>query len=62
MRSGASPWVNLIEYVAAGNDRRPKVREHFDAVRGLLEPEVTSDGCSPSGIQGAPSLGLVDQS
>jgi hypothetical protein len=33
----------LIEHVAVGNDRRPKVREHFDALRGLLGPEVVLD-------------------
>ena len=33
----------VVEHVAAGFDRRPKVREHFAAVRGLLGPEVVID-------------------
>ncbi|GAQ92009.1 hypothetical protein KFL_009030040, partial [Klebsormidium nitens] len=33
----------LIEHVAAGFDKRPKVREHYEAVRGLLGPEVVVD-------------------
>lgn len=37
------PMGYLVEHVAAGNDRRPKVREHFDAVRGVLGPEVVLD-------------------
>jgi hypothetical protein len=37
------PMGYLIEHVAAGNDRRPKVRRHFDAVQGLLGPEVVMD-------------------
>jgi site-specific DNA-cytosine methylase len=37
------PMGYLIEHVAAGYDRRPKVRDHFAAVRGLLGPEVVLD-------------------
>jgi hypothetical protein len=37
------PLGYLIEHVAAGYDRRPKVRAHFEAVRGLLGPEVVLD-------------------
>lgn len=33
----------LIEHVAAGHDKRPRVREHFEAVRGLLGPELVLD-------------------
>jgi SAM-dependent methyltransferase len=37
------PLGYLIEHVAAGSDRQPRVRQHFDAVRGLLGPEVVFD-------------------
>jgi hypothetical protein len=37
------PLGYLIEHVAAGYDRRPKVQQHFAAVRGLLGPEVILD-------------------
>jgi hypothetical protein len=40
-------WIHplgyLIEHVSAGADRRPKVREHFAAVRGVLGPELVVD-------------------
>jgi hypothetical protein len=37
------PLGYVIEHVAAGFDRRPKVQQHFAAVRGLLGPEVVFD-------------------
>jgi hypothetical protein len=37
------PLGYLIEHVAAGYDRRKKVLKHFEAVRGLLGPEVVLD-------------------
>ncbi|GAQ93293.1 putative retrotransposon protein, partial [Klebsormidium nitens] len=37
------PMAYLIEHVAAGHDKRPRVREHFEAVRGLLGLEVVLD-------------------
>jgi hypothetical protein len=33
----------LIEHVSAGSDRRPRMREHFEAVRGVLGPELVLD-------------------
>lgn len=41
MESAAGACV--IEHVAAGTDRRPRVREHYEAVRGLLGPEIVFD-------------------
>jgi hypothetical protein len=43
-KSWGQPMGCLIEHVAAGSDRRPKVQEHFNAVRGLLGPEGVFDG------------------
>lgn len=37
------PMGYLVEHVAAGTDRRPKVREHYAAARGLLGPEILVD-------------------
>jgi hypothetical protein len=34
------PLGYILEHVAAGLDKRPKVREHFAAVRGLLGPQL----------------------
>lgn len=42
-RGWGRPLGYLIEHVAASYDRRPKVQQHFDAVRGLLGPEVILD-------------------
>jgi hypothetical protein len=37
------PLGYFIEHVSAGADRRPKVQEHFAAVRGVLGPELVLD-------------------
>lgn len=37
------PLGYLVEHVAAGTDRRPKVRQHYAAARGLLGPEIVVD-------------------
>jgi hypothetical protein len=37
------PLGYLIEHVSAGSDRRPTVRTHFEAVRGLLGLELVLD-------------------
>jgi site-specific DNA-cytosine methylase len=37
------PLGYLIEYVAAGTDRRPIVRAHFEDVHGILGPELVLD-------------------
>jgi hypothetical protein len=42
-RQWGQPLGYVIEHVAAGFDRRPKVREHYAAARGLLGPEVVFD-------------------
>jgi hypothetical protein len=34
-RTWGRPLGYLIEHVAAGGDKRPRVREHFEAVRGI---------------------------
>jgi hypothetical protein len=42
-RTWRHPLGYLIEHVFAGNDRRPRVREHFEAVRGQLGAELVLD-------------------
>jgi hypothetical protein len=42
-RAWGHPLGNLVEHVAAGTDRRPVVRAHFEAVRGILWPELVLD-------------------
>jgi site-specific DNA-cytosine methylase len=42
-REWGRPLGYVLEHVAAGFDKRPKVREHFAAVRGLLGPELVMD-------------------
>jgi hypothetical protein len=37
------PLGYVVEHVAAGYDRRPKVRAHFEPVKGMLGPEVVLD-------------------
>jgi hypothetical protein len=37
------PLEYLIEHVSAGTDRRSLVRAHFEAVRGILGPELVLD-------------------
>jgi hypothetical protein len=55
------PLGYLIEHVAAGGDRRPKVQQRFTAVRGLLGPEVVFDAAQV-GSRAHPPERLVDQS
>jgi hypothetical protein len=42
-KAKGQPLGYLIEHVAAGHDKRPKVRQDFEAARGLLGPEVIVD-------------------
>jgi hypothetical protein len=59
-RQWGRPLGYVIEHVAAGFDRQPKVRKHYAAARGLLGPEVVFDEAqvrSPC----APPQSLVDQ-
>jgi hypothetical protein len=42
-RTWGQPLGYLIEHVSAGADKRPRVREHFEAVRGILGLELVLD-------------------
>jgi hypothetical protein len=42
-KAWGQPLGYLIEHVAAGHDKRPKVRQDFEVARGLLGPEVIVD-------------------
>jgi hypothetical protein len=54
------PLGYLIEHVSAGADMRPKVREHFAVVCGVLEPELVLDAAQ-LGSRAHRFAGLLDQ-
>jgi hypothetical protein len=47
-RTWGQPLGYLIEHVSAGADKRPRVREHFEAVRGILGPQLVLDAAQLS--------------